>query len=443
MFKSKILRASVLLGGFSFLADLVALLRDRILASHFGASRTLDIYYSAFKIPDLIFNLLVLGALSSAFIPVFIDHYRKDEVGAWRLANNFLTTALLAVVGAAIIIGLGAKWLAPLIMPGFNLAERETAIQLMRLMLLSPILFAVSTILGSVLQSLERFWSYAIAPVFYNAGIIFGAVYFVPLVTQTGRPEVLGLGLGVVFGASLHLAVQFIGVLKAGFKFKFVFDLADLGFRKILKLMVPRTIGLGAYSIDSVVINAIASTLSAGSIAVLNFANNLQFVPIAVIGVSTATAVFPRLSHHVSANEREEFKQKLYRALAGTALIVIPIAAGIAIFSRLIISLIFGVGLFKGASIEATATVLSILMIGVIAQSLIPILSRAFYALHNTKTPVAISIFSILINIGLAIYFTFNLNLGVKGLALAFAIAGNVNFLLLWLSFTKMFKVVE
>lgn len=432
-----------MLGFFSFLASLVGLFRDRILASHFGASRTLDIYYSAFKIPDLIFNLIVLGAVSSAFIPVFIEHYRQDKEHAWRLSNNFLSTSLAGVLILAGVIFVFANSIVRLIAPGFSGNDLNLTIRLTRLMLLSPIIFSISTIIGSILQALERFWTYAIAPVLYNVGIIIGAIYFVPMVRAQGYPEVLGLGLGVILGALMHLLVQLPAALIAGFRPRMLISFVDEGFRKILKLMMPRTLGLGAYSIDSAITNAIASTMAAGSIAIFNFANNLQFVPISVVGISTAIAIFPRLSFHASGNEKVDFKSKLTDALKRTAVIVLALAILMVIFSQLIIRILFGVGLFKGASVGSTAAVLSIFMLGVVAQSLIPIMSRAFYAMQNTKTPVLISIFSIIINTSLALFFSFVLHWGVKGLALAFSISGNFNFILLWLLFTRFFKTVK
>ncbi len=442
MFKSKIFRSSVILGVFSFLASLVGLLRDRVFASEFGASRTLDIYYSAFKIPDLIFNLFILGAVSSAFIPVFIKQYRTDEKKAWDISRNFLNIAFTAVIIACGIMIIFIRPLALLIAPGFSGADQESVIQLMRLMLLSPIIFSVSTIIGSTLQALERFWAFAIAPILYNVGIIIGAIYFVPIMRAHGYQDVLGLGLGVILGALMHLLVQLFSALRAGFRFGPIFDFSDTNFRSILKLMIPRTIGLGAYSIDSAVINSLASMLGAGSIAMLNFANNLQFVPISVVGISAAIAIFPRLSFHASGDEKEEFNKKLNSALKGTAIIVTLGAAALFFLSEWVIRILFGVGLFHGQSISVTAGILSLYMLGVTAQSLIPILSRAFYALHNTRIPVITSLISIAVNLGLASVFTFYLHWDVRGLALSFAIAGNINFLLLWLSLRRFQKVL-
>ena len=322
MFKSKIFRASVILGVFSFMASLAGLLRDRVFASEFGASRTLDIYYSAFKIPDLIFNLFILGAVSAAFIPVFIRQYRIDEKKAWDISRNFLNIAFTAVIISCGVMILFIRPLAVLVAPGFSGADQESVIQLMRLMLLSPIIFSVSTIIGSTLQALERFWAFAIAPILYNVGIIIGAIYFVPVMRAQGYQDVLGLGLGVILGALMHLTVQLVAAWRAGFRFGPIFDFSDQNFRAILKLMIPRAVGLGAFSIDSTIINALASMLGAGSIAMLNFANNLQSVPISVVGISVAIVIFPRLSFHASADEKGEFKKKLNMALKSTAIIV-------------------------------------------------------------------------------------------------------------------------
>ena len=440
--KKKFLNAVMMVFSISVIAQIIGLFRQILIAKYFGISRNLDIYYSAFKIPDLIFNLIILGAVSSSFIPVFIDFYKSDEKKAWQLSQNFLNIMFSIVFVACAIMFIFARPLATLITPGFSGPDRELAIQLTRLMLLSPIIFSFSTVIGSILQAVEKFFVYAIAPVMYNIGIIIGAIYFAPFVARHGYPLVIGLGLGVVLGALMHLAIQIPSAIKVGFRFGSIFDFRDLGMRKIFKLMLPRTLGLGAFSIDSTITNAIASTMTIGSISVLNFANNLQFVPISVIGISAATAVFPGLSSLASGQEKIQFKHKLVNALKSTFFVVTALGLAMAIFSHWIINIIFGTGLFKGASVNLTASVLSIFLIGVIAQSLIPIMSRAFYALKNTRTPVIISVLSILINIGLSLFFTFVLHWSVKGLALAFSISGNLNFILLWIMFWHKFRKI-
>ncbi|MBP9822478.1 MAG: murein biosynthesis integral membrane protein MurJ [Candidatus Pacebacteria bacterium] len=442
MFKSKILRSGVILGAFSFLASLVGLLRDRIFTSEFGASRTLDIYYSAFKVPDLVFNILLLGAVSSAFLPVFISEFKRDESSAWRIAHNFTTITFGLVLFFSALLWVFAGSFASLIAPGFIGADRQLVVSLTRIMLLSPILFSLSTICGSILQSFERFWAYAIAPVLYNVGIILGAIYLVPIFRSHGYPEVYGLGWGVVLGAFMHFVLQYVAARRAGFRFKTVFDLGDHNFRKIFRLMIPRTIGLGAYSIDSTVINAIASTLGVGSIAVLNVANNIQFVPISMVGISMAIAVFPRLSQHASSDEHGEFKDKIKQSLVNSLLIVVPLSLAGFFLAHWGISLLFGAGLYQGSSVDLTAKVLMAFMIGIPAQSVIPILSRAFYALQNTRIPVSISIASIMVNWLGAWLFGIHYHWGVVGLAMAFSVAGNINAILLWLFLRRYQKMV-
>lgn len=433
MLKSKILRASALISFFSLVAAVVALLRDRILASHFGATRMLDIYYSAFKLPDLVFNIILLGSLSSAFIPVFIGTRRESEENAWLVARNFTTVMFTLVLVVTGLLWIFAGSIVGLIAPGFTGSDRELAITLTRIMFLSPVIFSLSAIAGSVLQALERFWAFSIAPVLYNVGIIIGAVYFAPWATAHGQSPVVGLAWGVVLGALFHLIIQGTAAHRAGFRFKPHWDLANAEFRKILKLMVPRTVGLSAYSIDSAVTNAYASIMAAGSIAVFNVANNMQFVPISMVGIAVATAVFPRLSQHASASEHGQFKERLAQTLRNTALIIIPLCVAAFFIAPWVIRLIYGIGLFKGAAVEATIVVLQIFLFGVPAQSFIPILSRAFYALHNTRVPVLISITAIALNITLGWYLGLRLGYGVKGLAAGFAIAGNVQWLLLWI----------
>lgn len=437
MLKSKILRASVLIGFFSLVAAVVALLRDRILASHFGATRMLDIYYSAFKLPDLVFNIILVGSLSSAFIPVFIGARREDEAGAWLVARNFTTVMFTMVVIAAGILFVFAGQVVGLIAPGFVGSDRELAISLTRIMFLSPVIFSLSAIAGSILQSLERFWAFSIAPVLYNIGIIIGAVYFSPWATRTGHSPVIGLAWGVVLGALFHFVIQGTAAWRAGFRFKPHWDLANAEFRKILKLMVPRTIGLSAYSVDSAVTNAFASLMAAGSITVFNLANNGQFVPISMVGIAVATAVFPKLSQHASASEHKEFKHRLSSTLKNTAMIILPLAVVGYFLTPWAVRLIFGIGLFKGAAVAATVATLQVFLFGVPGQCFIPILSRAFYALHNTRTPVIISVTAIALNIFLGWYLGLHLGYGVKGLAAAFAIAGNIQWLLLWIFLKK------
>jgi putative peptidoglycan lipid II flippase len=432
-------KASALLAFFSIVAKVTGFWRDRILAGQFGASRDLDIYYSAFKLPDLIFNLFILGAVSSAFIPVFIEEYRQDQPRAWRTARNFANIGFIAVLIAVILAYIFITPLSHLVAPGFSADQQAVLVSLLAIMLGSSLIFAVSTVMGSVLQALERFVAFSLAPVLYNIGIILGAWYVVPVMRDMGYPPVLGLGVGVLIGGLLHLGIQLPAAMRAGFRFGAVFDVRDVSVRKIFRLMIPRTVGIGAYSIESATMNAFASLLAVGSITVFTLANNLQFVPISVIGISVATAVFPGLSSAAVEKNMAEFRSKLYASLRSTAVMAFAAGVGLAVGGRLIIGTLFQTGAFKASDVRSASIVLAIFMLGVIAQSLIPIMSRAFYALQDTRTPVVIAVFSIFVDILLALIFAFALKWGIYGLALAIALSGNINYLLLHLAFVRKY----
>ena len=418
-------RASILLAVFQLLSRLVGLLRDRVLASHFGASDILDVYYTAFNIPDFVFNLLVVGAVSSAFIPVFIENRHKDEAGAWKMAANFFNVLFVSVMVTVVLLFFFVPSLVDLIAPGFSGPKKDLAILFTRVMLLSPLIFSVSVVFGSILQSFNRFLAYAFAPIAYNLGIIFGVLVLEP------KFGPLGLAEGVVLGAFLHLAVQVPAAWRAGFKWQAIFDFGSEGMRKIFRLMMPRTIGLAAAQINTIVLYALATLMPVGAVAIYSFANNLQFVPIALVGISIATASFPTLSRKALLEDKREFVGQLKQDLKKTFFLVVPFSVLVFLFRNEIVGLVLQVGQFSAVDTLQTARVAGFFMIGVWAQSIVPILSRAFYALQDTKTPVAISIVSVALNILLAFYFVRFGSWGVEGLALAFSLAGILNALLL------------
>ena len=283
-----LLGASAMLALLGLLSRVLGVLRDRILASHFGASDLLDVYYVSFNIPDFVFNLLVVGAVSSAFIPVFIEYQSRKNGEEWNLVNNFLNILMVTMTTTVGILLIITPWIVGLIAPGFSADKKELAVLFTRVMLFSPIIFSISVVVGSVLQVFHRFLAYAFAPIMYNLGIILGAIFLVP------KFGPLGLAEGVVLGALLHLLVQLPALRGVGFKWKKIWNYGDAGMIKILKLMIPRTIGLAAVQINWIILNAMATTISTGSVVILNFANNFQYLPISLVGISAAVASFPR-----------------------------------------------------------------------------------------------------------------------------------------------------
>jgi len=316
--------AAFILAGSTLGSKVLGLLRDRVLAGKFGAGDELDMYYAAFRIPDMVYSILILGAVSSAFIPVFSEYLEKNKKEAWRMVNNVFTLAFVGLVVLSLIFILLSSFIVPLVAPGFEGEKLSLTIWLTRFMFLSPILFGISSILGGVLQVFRRFLIYSLAPIFYNLGIIIGALWLTDLFEDLGMERIFGLVAGVILGALLHVIIQIPSTISSGFHFRFVWDMADAGFRKMLRLFIPRTIGLAVYQINFIVITAIASTLSVGSITVFNLANNLQYLPIGIFGISFATAAFPALSRRFSRNELGGLKNSFSNTFRKILFFVVP-----------------------------------------------------------------------------------------------------------------------
>lgn len=424
--------AAALVALSSLISRLLGVVRDRILAGRFGAGEELDIYYAAFRIPDLIFNLVVLGALSAGFIPVFSALIKdKDKSGregrtknkeAWRLASNVLNFLILGLLVLSVFGIIFAPRLVALITPGFSLeAQAETA-RLTRIMFLSPVFLGISGILGGILQSFKRFLIYSFSPIFYNIGIILGAVYFVP---QWG---IIGLAWGVVLGAGLHFLVQIPSVSHLGFNYSFFLSFKDKAARQIGRLMIPRTMSLAISQINLVVVTIIASGLPGGSLTAFNFANNLQAFPVGIFGISYAIAAFPALAE--SANDKEKLTQHFSNAIRQILFFIIPATILIVALRAQIIRVVLGTGNFDWRSTFMTMDALGFFALSLFAQATIPLLTRVFYARQNSRTPFYFGLIAIVVNIILSFYF--GQMMGVAGLALAFSIANILNLILLW-----------
>ncbi len=380
---------------------LLGLVRDRILAGQFGAGDTLDAYYAAFRIPDLIYNLMIVGALSAAFIPVFTELIaNKNEDEAWKLSSGILSLQILVTGVVSIVLVIFAPQLMHLVTPGYTGEKMDLTVTLTRIMFLSPFLLGISGIIGGALVSFKKFLVYSLAPVFYNAGIIIGALFFV----KPFGPA--GLAWGVVLGALLHLLVQYPAVKFSGFNFKPMFFDAwnNPSVRKVFRLMIPRTLTIAVSQINFTIITIFASTLSAGSLAVFNFANNIQSAPLGLFGVSFAIAVFPTLSSHSAKKEPAEFVRAFSRTFRQILFFVIPLSMFIFVLRAQTVRVLLGTGKFNWDNTILTFQVLGLMALSLFAQSLLPLLTRAFYALQNTKTPLYIAIVSEGINISAVLF---------------------------------------
>ena len=423
--------AALIIGLASIASRLVGVLRDRSLASVFGAGNTLDAYYAAFRVPDFLYNLIILGALSAGFIPVFAEYLEtRDKKEAWRLAEQVLSVVGATMALACALLALVAPIIVPLTIPGFDADKTATTVQLSRVMFLSPFFLGLSAVMGGILQTTRRFLAFAIAPVVYNLSIIFGIYFLVP------HFGIEGLSWGVVIGAFLHLVVQSSVVLKMGLHRIPRPSFMPEGVRRILYLMAPRMAGLAVSQVNLVVLLIFASTLPLGSVAVFNLANNLQSFPVGIIGISFAVAAFPLLSRAASHKDKREFNEALASAARKTTFFILPAMALFYLSRAQIVRLTLGAGVFDWNDTIRTAEVLSVFLISLYGQSIVPLLARAFYSLQNTWIPFWAGLISEIANIVLA-YLLKDI-MGIMGLALAFSIATYINLFFLWFMLRRM-----
>lgn len=407
------------------ISNILGLLRDHFLAAFIPTSQ-LDIYFAAFRIPDLIFNFLILGAISSVFIPIFCDYIAgKNLKEGWHVTNSFLNIAVSLMAFFAVLMFILMPYAMQLVVPNFSPDKMEKTILLSRILMLTPIFFAASYIISGILNSFKRFVVYALAPLIYNLSIIAGTL----LLGQ--KIGIIGVVYFVVIGSVLHLMVQIPSAIKLGFRYRILFDWRHPSVKRIFRLMIPRTIGMGVTQIMLLAFTAIASALATGSISAFNFANNIQTMPTVVFGTSFATAVFPTLTTAIAEKRYDKFIFYFYRSIRTVTYLLIPISVVFILLRAQIIRLILGSGQFEWSDTRATALTLGFFSISLIAQGAIPLLSRGFYAYKNTRTPMYISIVTVMVSVFLG--YILSKSMGVAGLALAFSIGSLINALMLYL----------
>ncbi len=391
--------AAGILAAAAFISGLLGLFRDRLLAGSFGGGDELDIYFAAFRIPDFIAMVLVMGAISAAIIPIFSSYLIRSNQEAWKFFSNLLNIFLIFLIVVCIILIIFVPQILSLIVPGFSGEKKELTVSLTRIMFLSPILLGISNIISGVLRVFRRFLITSLAPIMYNLGIIFGILFFV---SWWG---IKGLAWGVVLGAALHLFIQLPILFRVGFKPRKILNLFHPGVIKTIKLTLPRSLGLAASQINLIVITAIGSTLAVGSIAVFNLANNLQNLPITLIAVSFSTAAFPFLAIYFSKKEKEKLFKEFSSVFRQILFLIIPISLLVFILRVQIIRVIYGTGKFSWADTQLTAACLGLFSFGIFAYGLSLLVAKTFYAFQNTKIPALVTLFTVAINIAFSFLF--------------------------------------
>ena len=395
--------AALLIGCSTLISGLLGILKMRLLAGKFDVAFTLDCYFAAFRIPDLISAIIITGGIIVSFLPLFSEEFQKNEKSAWRLTNNMINISFVILAGISFLIWFFAPYLIDFIVPGFSIDQKELTVDLTRIMFIAPLIFALSAVFSGILQHFDRFFAYSLAPILYNVGIIFGILFFTSFFPEDKM--IFGVAYGVVFGSLLHLLIQIPPAIKCGFKYQFYFNIRDNQLIKIFYLIIPRMISQASSQINLIVITAIGSLLTAGSVAVFNFANNLYLFPVSIIGVSFAVAAFPSFSRSLVNGNQNEFVSALSLSLRQVILAIVPIGLMCFILRAQIVRVVLGTGEFGWTETRLTAASLGVFSLGIIFAGITPILIRAFFAFKDTKTPAILSVFSVGINILLSFAF--------------------------------------
>ncbi len=385
---------------FGFLGSrLLGVLRTVAIAGAFGASPELDAYNVAFRIPDLIFQVLAGATLGSAFIPVFARIARRDgDDPAWKLASTVLNLVAASTAVLCVVAFVFAPFIVPLTAPGLgddvgrNAELTDKAVKLTRLMLLSPLLFSVSGMVTGILNGRQRFFLSALAPMLYNVAIIFGAVVL------SGPWGVEGLAVGVVIGAALHLAIQLPGLFRERMRYTPSCDWRDPATREVARLMGPRVVGLAAAQVNFLVTIYFGSKIGSSAISNLNYAWLLAGLPLALFGIALSTAVFPRLAGHAAEEDMAALTHTISRVLRVIMFLTIPAALGLALLRFPATVVLLQRGEFSSADAAITAAALGFYCLGIVPQAGIEIHSRGFYALGDTRTPVVLAVMAVALN---------------------------------------------
>lgn len=393
--------AAYLLAFFALLSQILGLVRDKLLAYNFGAGHTLDIYYAAFRIPDLIFVSIASVVSASVLIPFFIDRFHNDPDQGKRFIDSIFSAFFLTVIVVSAVAYFFIPQLTNILLPGFiNDPSFPELVLATRILLLSPIFLGFSNFLSSITQMHKRFLIYALSPIVYNAGIIIGIIFLYPSL------GLYGLIWGVVIGAFLHMAIQIPFIMDKSAFPTLQFDINWSDIRKVVLISLPRTITLSANQLASFFLIALASLMRGGSIAVFNLSLNLQSVPLSIIGVSYSSAIFPTLSKYFVENNHKEFLGQMIDSARHIVFWSIPITIFFIVLRAQIVRTIYGAGEFDWADTRLTAAALAIFIVSVVGQSLILLFVRAYYAKGKTGKPLVINIISGLIIVALGYGFT-------------------------------------
>jgi len=435
--QSSIFSAAAILG-FAFSASAVlGVLRDRLLYAKFFSccAGQLDAYNAAFRIPDIIFKLIVLGTLSAAFIPVFGEELEKNKKKAYQVSSSILNLLLVVFGGLACLIILFAKPLSLLIASGFSQNQVILMSQLTRVIVFSQLFFLFSNFLTSIIQTHQRFLVPALAPMVYNLGIIFG------IQVLSANFGIWGPAFGVLIGAFLHFFIQLPLVIKLGFTYYPKINFSLPGVKKILSLMPPRTLALAIREFQATIILVIGSGFKAGYLSLFYLGQRLTSFFSRVFGVTIGQASLPVMSQEASKNKFDRYKEVLFNSLLQALFLALPTAAIFLILRIPLVRLAYGAEEFPWQATLVTGRVIAFLVPLVISGTVNDILARGFYALQDTKTPLIVSGISLVVFVLVAVGGNFFSSDGVLNLAFATSFGGVIQAIILMSLLFKRLKI--
>ena len=420
-------RAGLIVSATYLTARVLGYVRVLIIGTTFGAGPELDAFFAAFRVPDLIFQLVAAGAVASALVPMVSGLVATgQQARAWRVVSTVTNLILIGLAVLAVAAFIAAEPLVAAITPGFDAAGQARTVELTRLMLAAPILLALGAVATSALNANRRFAASALAPVVYNLAIILGALLF------SGPLGVTGLAIGVVVGAAGHLFVQLPTLFRIGYRYVPRIDLSDQKAREALLLMGPRIVGLGATQISFAVMTSLASGVGEGAVSAYSIAYALLQIPLGVIGMPLGIVIFPSLSQEVAVGRTGNYLELLTRSLRILIVVMLPITALGMVLRLQIVELLLGYGRFDQAAVQLTADTLLLFLLGVTAHSLIGVLARAFYASGDTRIPAAAAVLAVVVNTSVGTLLVGSLGLPALGLAIAIG-AWSEAIALIWL----------
>lgn len=412
-----ILSAAVILALSSGTTAILGLFKNRLLASYFGVSNVLGIFYTADRVPNIVYSVLVVGALSTIFIPVFTESYKTNKNEAFKAGSSIILMGLLIfLVLSTIVIFAANPIIFKLSLGAFSPDEVALGAKLMRIMMLAQVILVISSFLSSILQSFKLFLMPALAPIVYNLGLIVGTA------TLSKSYGIYGPAYGVILGAVLHLLIQVPALLKTDFKFSFNINFENEDLKKMAVLIPPRILSILITQAISTINNSLAILISTSSVVILKFSSQLQFFPVHLFGASIATAALPVLSEYSTDKTTDRFKSVFITSLHQLLFLVLPASMLFVVLRIPIIRLVYGVSNFSWEATVKTSYALAFFSISIFSQSVFYLLTRAYFALKDTYTPVVVSLLTIVLNISMSTFFVKYLHLGVWSLALTYSL---------------------